>query len=166
MKRTGLTVSALGFVAATSAAAGDFAKPAVISFGAGVAEMEAALAGQCETLKTREIDPPFLPNIEDEQLQIDCSGFSFFGKPRFAEFVIGDDSLEMVWILTEAEEEAALRAVMTEAYGPPAFVNDDAELFPAHNAALRKDKPEVLFYSDAIKPAMEAYLQGLSEGGE
>ncbi|MHA7871073.1 MAG: hypothetical protein ACX939_01850 [Hyphococcus sp.] len=147
-------------MAATPVAAQSFAKPEVISFGAGAAEMRAALEDKCATQETRKIAPPFLPNIETEQLQIDCDGFLFFGKPRRAEFVIGDDSLEMVWILTEAKEEAALRAAMTKAYGAPALVSDDMELFTEARAGLRKDIPEILFYSDALAPAMEAFHGG------
>ncbi len=157
MRRKELFVLGLcGFMTATSAAAEAFSKPAVITFSASAAEMEAALQDKCTTRKTRKIDPPFLPDIKTEQLQIDCDGFEFFGAPRWAEFVIGDDSLEMVWILTDSEDEAALREAMTTAYGPATFVNDDIEAFPAHRAALRKDKPEVLFYSEAIAPGLEA----------
>ena len=70
------------------------------------------------------------------------------GKPRWAEFVIGDDSLEMVWILTTREEEKTLRAAMIAAYGPPSLENDKYVAFASAYAALRLDKPEVLFYSE------------------
>ena len=145
---------------ATFAHAQEFSRPGVIVFSATTAQMETALSGRCAKMTTRKIDPPFLPNIQTEQMQIDCDGFEFFGKPRWAEFVIGDDSLEMVWILTEAEEEDALRAAMTEAYGAPSSVSDDMELFAAARAGLRKDKPEVLFYSHKLAPLMQAHHQG------
>jgi len=132
-----------------------FARPAVIRFGATVAEMQAVLKGICATMRTRRIDPPFLPNVADRQMQIDCDGFPFLGKPRWAEFVIGDDSLEMVWIMMGPGEDDAILNVMTAAYGPPTRRNQKYDAFTRARAALRHDRHEVLFYSDKLAPAME-----------
>jgi len=159
---------ALACVACASCAAQEnsFSMPEVIVFGASTAQMEDALQGQCKTINTRKIDPPFLPDIKDEQLQIDCDGFEFFGAPRWTEFVIGDGSLEMVWILTTEDDEAALRDAMTKVYGPPTHVSAAFEAFADNNAALRKDKPEVLFYSEKLAPGWESEFEKMAQAGE
>lgn len=129
-------------------------KPGVIRYGATVAETESALAGKCKTMKTRRINPPFLimRDIKDKQMQIDCDGFEFSGKPRWAEFVFADDSLEMVWILTDAADETSFLKTMTDAYGAPTQRNDKFVAFAVGRAALRLDRPEVLFYSEKLAP--------------
>ena len=128
------------------ALAGDPFMPQVIHWGATTAQMQAALNGKCEKMTTRPIDPPFLYNTK-KQMQIDCEGFLFQGKPRHAEFVIGDEQLKMVWIMTGADEDAALRDAMVAEYGPPDHRNKAYDAFVAHRAALRLDKHEVLFYA-------------------
>jgi hypothetical protein len=122
--------------------------PAVVHWGASTADMQAALAGKCTQMVTRPIEPPFLDNTK-KQMQIDCEGFAFRGKPRHAEFVIGDNQLKMVWIMTGADEDAALRDAMIAEYGLPDHRNKRYDAFVAHRAALRLDKHEVLFYSRA-----------------
>lgn len=136
-----------------AAAAASF-KPAVIRYGATVAETQAALAGSCKTLTARRIDPPFqvLRDVKDKQMQLDCDGFQFRGKPRWAEFIFADDSLEMVWIMTSAEEEQPLRQTMTNLLGAATHHNDKFSAFTQERAALRLDKPEVLFYSEKLAP--------------
>lgn len=130
----------------TTAFAGQPFMPDVIHWGATTAQMQAALAGKCKEMVTRPVDPPFLDSTK-KQMQIDCEGFVFEGKPRHAEFVIGDDQLKMVWIMTGADEDAALRAKMIAEYGAPDHRNKIYDAFVAHRAALRFDKHEVLFYA-------------------
>ena len=121
-------------------------EPPAIQWGAGVETMKARLAGQCEKMSVRPIKPPFLTGVKDQQ-QIDCEGYRFFGGARHMEFVIGDDSLEMVWVMIDpAEHESALRA-MTAAYGAPTASREDMIGWPAHRTALRSKPAEFLFYS-------------------
>ncbi|HSM94721.1 MAG TPA: hypothetical protein VLT91_01665 [Rhizomicrobium sp.] len=120
--------------------------PDVIHWGATTEQMETVLAGKCKKMVTRPIDPPFLDNTR-KQTQIDCEGFVFRGKPRHAEFVIGDEQLKLVWIMTGADEDAALRDAMVGEYGPPDHRNKVYDAFVAHRAAVRLDKHEVLFYA-------------------
>ena len=47
-----------------------FKRPGVIRWGASTAELEKALAGQCLKLNIREIDPPFLSGVKDEQFTL------------------------------------------------------------------------------------------------
>ena len=141
-----------------------FAKPEVFRFGASVAEMELALTDRCESMTTRRIDPPFLEDIENEQLQIDCDGFPFRGQPRWVEVVIGDDAFEMVWVMMTAEEESSLLTAMVDAYGEPTHESADYFAFVDHRAALRRDIPEVLFYSEALAPEMREFFDEEIEG--
>src|SRR5262249_39261960 len=112
----------------------------------------AALAGKCRKMTTRRVDPPFLPNVKDKQFQIDCDGFDYFGKPRWSEFVIRDDALEMVWIMVTAGEQEAIVAAMTKAYGAPTHRNADYIAFVGQRTAWRFKPAEVLFYSQALAP--------------
>src|ERR1700749_4870387 len=127
MRALVLTIVLLG---ATPALADGF-MPDVIRWGASTAQMQTAVAGKCTPMVTRPIDPPFLDNTK-KQMQIDCENFLFQGKPRHAEFVIGDDQLKMVWIMTGADEDAALRNAMTAEYGLPDHRNRKYDAFVSH----------------------------------
>ena len=125
---------------------GSVGAPAAIAWGSGVDAMKARLAGQCEKITVRPIKPPFLTAVKDQQ-QIDCEGFRYFGGARHVEFVIGDDSLEMVWVMIDpADYDSALKA-MTAAFGAPTARRDDMVGWPAHRTALRSKPAEFLFYS-------------------
>lgn len=142
--RAAIALLALAWAGAAQAAPA-FRPPEVV-WGASLEQTKAALAGKCGAMTVRRIDPPFLDVIRDRQMQIDCEGFAFQGRPRHAEFVIGDDRLGMVWVMTTDEEAPGLLAAMTEAYGAPDRDNARYHAFTAHGAALRLDRAEVLFY--------------------
>lgn len=133
-------------------------KPAVIRYGATVPEIESALKGACQSRQTRQINPPFLTEVKDKQMQIDCDGFPFLGKSRWAEFVFRDNSLEMVWIMTSAAEESAILRTMSNIFGAPTERNDKYAAFPVNRTALRLDRPEVLFYSDKLASYVEPWF--------
>jgi hypothetical protein len=139
----------IGFALATFVSTPALAEPfmpGIIRWGASTTEMQSALTGKCEHMVVRKIEPPFLDNTKT-QTQIDCEGFVFHGKPRHSEFVIGDEQLKLVWIMTAPNEDAELRDAMTAEYGPPDHRNETYDAFVAHRAALRLDKHEVLFYA-------------------
>jgi hypothetical protein len=138
-----------------------FARPELMRWGATTAELERALTdGKLCTkeMRTRPIVPPFLDHVKDRQVQIDCDGFMFQGKPRWVEFVIGDDSLEMVWVMTTKEEEEALTRAMIAAYGAPSHETKEYTAFVKHRAALRFKPAEVLFYSERIAGEAEGWF--------
>ena len=152
-----LTLAAAGLLTAASAAAEDL-KPDIMRWGASAAEMEAALEGKCANgFVNRPIDPPFLPDAQ-KQVQIDCDGFEFLGSARWTEFVIGDDSLKMVWVMVAADDKDAAVAALTEAYGAPSSVNDDYVAFAQSFAAWRNEPPEVLFYAPELDEAFQAFF--------
>ena len=143
-------VSAAALVA-TSTAAADAFKPEVVRWGATTAEMEAALQGKCaKGYKIRPINPPFLEDIKDRQLQIDCDGLEFMGAPRWTEFVIGDGRLKMVWLMVKAEDQDAVVEAMTRAYGPPSSRNSKYIAFAQARAAWRFKPAEILFYAPEL----------------
>jgi hypothetical protein len=135
-----------------------FAAPPVISFGSTVAATQAALEQSCKPQRLRRIDPPFLDGVKREQMQIDCEAFAFQGAARHAEFVFRDDALEMVWIMTAASEDAALEQAMTAAYGAPTQRNETYVVYGTARAALRLDKHELLFYSQALDAEAKAWF--------
>ena len=148
-----------GSISAQRSSAGEFV-PRAVRFGATVAETEKALRGLCRTVALRRIDPPFrvLRGIKDKQMQIDCDGLAFAGKPRWAEFVFGDDSLEMVWIMTSKADETALRARMSGIAGAPDRQNAKFVSFAQGRMALRTDVPEVLLYSEKMVPRVSPWF--------
>lgn len=153
-----LVLTSLAFAASTPAMAQDLALPDSIEWGASAAEVEAALEGKCaDGLTLRDIDPPFLPGAV-RQVQADCDGLDHFGGSRFAEFVIGDDRLQMVWIMVEPEEEDDAVAAMRAAYGQPSRESDTFLAFEPAHTAWRADPPEFLYYSPEMADAMSAWF--------
>ena len=142
---------ALLLAAIAGPAAADGFKPDVIRWGATTAELEAALKGKCaKGYKIRPINPPFLKDIKDRQLQIDCDGLEFMGAPRWTEFVIGDGRLKMVWLMVRPEDQDAVVAAMTKAYGPPSSRNSTYIAFAQARAAWRFKPAEILFYAPEL----------------
>jgi hypothetical protein len=121
--------------------------PPGVRFGASLAQTHAALNSACPKITVREIKPAFLDHIKDRQMQIDCDGLHFRGKPRHVEFVIGDDRLVMIWLMVEPREETAVVDELATFYGPPQRPNPNYWTFPSHHVAFRRDRSEVLFYS-------------------
>jgi hypothetical protein len=134
-------------------------KPAVARYGATVAEMQASLAGVCKAGKPRPVEPPSLPGVKAAQVQIDCDGFPFLGRPRRAEFVFRDDSLELVRVITTADEQGSILKSLTDANDPPTERNDRYVAFAANRTVLRLDRPEVLFYSEKLAPHVRSWLE-------
>jgi TonB family protein len=129
-------------------------RPTEVRFGASLAELQKLLEPRCSRMSTRRIDPPFrvLKDIKDKQFQIDCEGYMFSGRPRHAEFIVADDALELVWIMTEKDEAASLFQMIKGTYGEPDATNAKFYAFTRARAALRIDVPEVLFYSERLAP--------------
>jgi hypothetical protein len=152
--------TALSLLAATAvpsvAPEPSVAKPEVVTFGASVAAMQSALEPHCSSAELREFDPPRLPMAKESHSQIDCQGFEFLGEPRLAEFVFADDSLVLVWVLVDADDQDRTIAAMREHYAGEGLTVEGAIAFPEHRTAWRFEPPEVLFYSEAVAPMFEA----------
>ena len=148
----------------SAGAESDAIVPEVIKWGAGAAEIETALEGKCANgFINRPIDPPFLPNDPAKQVQIDCDGLDFMGASRWTEFVIGDDRLQMVWVMVEAADKDKIVKVLEEAYGDPSHESDMFIAFTQNRTAWREEPPEVLFYAEELDAAMKGWLDNLQQ---
>ena len=134
-------------------------QPSVVRYGSTTADMESALTSLCTKRITRQIVPPFLSGVKDIQLQVDCDGFPYLGKPRWAEFVIRDNSMDMVWIMTTKEEEPLIRDLMVAAFGPPTRQNEKYIAFEKARVALRFKPAEVLLYSPNLDKEVRSWFK-------
>ena len=141
----------------------DVTLPAVIEFGAGVAAMQASLAPFCSSLERREMDVAELPVARLSHTQLDCAGFAHAGGERLAEFVFADDTLVFVWILTTAAEEGALTAALTGEFGVPTHALDGVFAWTDDHVALRRDTPELLYYSEAVAPQYRGWFDQMAQ---
>lgn len=145
---------ALLLLSALSCAHQRFEQPTPIRFGATVAETDRALSGLCGSQRTRRVDPPFLPNVQTQQLQTDCDGFQFFGRPRHVEFVFRDDRLVMVWLMVDPQETERFIAALSDAYGTSTHRNQNYIAFEQVRVAWRFHPAEILFYSQELDADM------------
>ena len=131
-----------------------FARPSVIRFGATTAELQRDLRSLCPKIQTRKVDPPFLPEVKTQQLQIDCDGFMFRGRGRHVEFVIRDDRLVMVWLMVEPAEAPGIVRDMTRTFGKPTGTNAHYVAFENARTAWRHKPAEILFYGAELEKDM------------
>ena len=118
------------------------------------------IGAHCSEATTRTLSVDELPLATTSHVQIDCDGFDYFGAARRAEFVFADDALTHVWILVEAEDLAPLQARFETEFGAPDHATEGFTAFNAHNAALRRDIPEALYYSEAAAPLFQQWFAG------
>lgn len=131
-----------------------FERPDVIRWGATTEELKRALAPHCRELRVRRIDPPFLDDVKDRQLQIDCEGFPFRYRGRHVEFVIRDGRLVMVWLMVDPWEQDDIVRDMRRALGNPTGSNGRYIAWKNHRTAWRFRPAEILFYS----PELDGYF--------
>jgi hypothetical protein len=137
----------------------DALRPPTIRYGSSVAEMEKALTGSCTTMNTRVVNPPFLTGVTNQQLQIDCEGFQYLGKPRHAEFAFRDDKLELVWIMTTPAEKDFIASLMRTAFRAEPKANGKYLSIAGEQIALRDHPAEVLLYSGDVASQYEPDFQ-------
>lgn len=137
-------------------------KPDLVYFPAKYESLQDELSQHCTSLESRKIEPAEIPDTKFSQVQLDCQGFQYEGKSRLAEFVFRDGLLVLVWILTDKSEEVSLEKKLIAEYGKPSHQSAGFTAFTSKHSALRKDKPEVLFYSPAVAPLFEAWFSNQS----
>ncbi|MEZ4874891.1 MAG: hypothetical protein R2793_05455 [Flavobacteriaceae bacterium] len=120
--------------------------PAFLTMGASLDELKPVLEANSDFISTEVLDGTD-PNA---QFQINCFGVDYLGFPRKIEARFGDNTLNVVWILTGKGEEERIREALVAEYGNPIFVNDAWEIFNHWQVGLRKDKPEVLLMEQQI----------------
>lgn len=127
--------------------------PPGVEIGIGLTEARAVLSSQCPLYEEREITPTTLPGNPHRQIQSNCFGLDVAGFPRKAEFIFGDGRLDLVWILTGAEEQARLEDHLTHLYGAQTGELDNYILWPS-GLALRQDVPEIMIASPEVAAAL------------
>ena len=120
--------------------------PSFLKMGASIDEMKPLLESNSNFTNTEKLDGTD-PNA---QVQINAFGVNYLGFPRKVEARFGDNTLNVVWILTAKGEEDRIRQALLKQYGKPIFSNDDWEVFNNWQVGLRKDKPEVLLMEQKI----------------
>lgn len=130
--------------------------PAGFHFGAGQEAHD--FNAMCSAHTVRELDPTAMPLAETSHIQVDCEGFDYFGGERLAEFVFADGALTHVWVLVEESELDALQAEFVALHGAPDQEGPVFAAFFGARAAVRRDTPEALYYSDAAAPLFEAFF--------
>lgn len=153
----GVLALSISFAMSGAALANDVSKPDIVVFGASAAEFAVALGPYCQSQTITPVEPPQIPGAS-KQSQLECTGFHYFGAPRLAEFIFGDDALTIVWILTEKSEEPALIVAFKAAFGDPSHETPAFTAFAGSRAAVRKDVPEALYYSPSVAAAYDAWF--------
>ena len=133
-------------------------KPLPFEFGSTMAEIEQNMLPLCDSLHKKMDEPIQLPTAKKDQSQLNCFGFMYAGKKRKVELIFADDTLDMVWILTEAEEESMFVENFKELYGEPTHIKEDVTFFLNDGVAVRNNPHEVLFISERIKIPYEQWL--------
>jgi hypothetical protein len=147
---------------AANAANAQIQTPDAFQFGSGLDAMQPHFDALCASHDVRTLDPAELPIAETSHVQVDCRGFEHAGGPRLAEFVFADDALAFVWVLTEADEDPALRAQLVAAHGDPSHDTAMFVAFTQANSALRRDIPELLYYGEAVAPMYGAWFDQMA----
>ncbi|HKJ16651.1 MAG TPA: hypothetical protein VJ984_04820 [Xanthomonadales bacterium] len=134
--------------------------PALLDFSASLEALLPEFEQQCPQMVVNENERIWLPNKPDQQVQIDCFGYSFAGFERKFEAVFGDGKLQVIWVLTGKPEESRLSARLKHDWGQPTMVNDSWEVYGDGRISLYKDKPEFLILSDEMIPLYQEMLNG------
>ncbi|QNL18095.1 hypothetical protein HXX25_01330 [Hyphobacterium sp. CCMP332] len=142
--------------AALSTAPFNPAVPAEFQFGEPVNAHDFSVL--CESHTVRELDPAEMPLAMTRHVQVDCDGYDYFGAGRLAEFVFADGALTHVWVLVEDSDLDPLQAAFVEAFGTPDAQAPVFAAFFEQRAAVRRDVPEALYYSESAEPLFEGFF--------
>ena len=132
--------------------------PGVFEFGKSLSEIKAQITPLSDSISVRLNEEIQLPTAQKSQSQLDVYGFVFQGKKRNVELIFADDQLDIVWILTKAEEEKEFIADFTAQYGEPTHKMETITFFVNDGVAVRNQPHEVLFISERIKAPYKQWL--------
>ncbi len=136
-------------------------KPEFLVFGSDINELKAILIDKGYQVTERNITPIELPTARESQIQLDVEGIIFGGKERFVELIFADGILDMMWILTEAEEEEFIKTRMQKDFGEPSHIVPGAWFYIDQKTALRTEPHEVLFISDRLVEPYRQWLESM-----
>ncbi len=134
-------------------------KPSVFEFGNSMAEMKERLSTLSDSITVRLNEPIQLPTAKNNQSQLDVHGFMYAGKKRKVELIFADDTLDIVWILTDAHEEQQFVNHFKSLYGEPTHSTPEATFFITNATAVRNKPHEVLFISERLIAPYKQFLQ-------
>ncbi len=138
-------------------------KPEFLIFGSNIDVIKTTLHEQGFKIIERSITPIELPTAKESQTQIDVEGIIFGGKEWFIELIFADGILDMMWILTDAEEEVVIKSHLQSKIGDPSHTVPEAWFYFNHNIALRNQPHEVLFISDRLKEPYRMWLESIRD---
>ena len=133
-------------------------KPEVFKFGTSMNEMKIALEADSDSIAVQMNEPIQLPTAQKSQSQINVYGFKYAGKKRNVELIFADDQLDIVWILTDAEEENEFLSGFKVLYGKPTHQMKEVTFFVNDGVAVRNTPHEVLFMSNRLKAPYKQWL--------
>ena len=133
-------------------------KPEVFEFGKSLSEIKAQVTPLSDSTSVRLNEEIQLPSAQKSQSQLDIYGFEFEGKKRNVELIFADDQLDIVWILTKAEEEKMFVNAFTKQYGEPTHKMEIMTFFVNDGVAVRNQPHEVLFISERLKAPYKQWL--------
>jgi hypothetical protein len=133
-------------------------KPLPFEFGISMAETKNRILPLCDSINERLNEPIQLPTALKSQSQLDCEGFTYAGKKRRVELIFADDALDIIWILTEAEEEILFIEEFKKLYGDPTHIKEDITFFLNDGVAVRNKPHEILFISERLKAPYGEWL--------
>ncbi|MCC3859936.1 hypothetical protein [Pseudemcibacter aquimaris] len=152
-----IAIVVLNLFGITYATANDF-KPSTIDFDQDLNASRLSLKQICESIDEREFNPPEIPGTKESHVQLDCQGFMFEGQKRLAEFVFRDGKLALVWVLLDESVMDDMEVKMIKLLGEPSHVSAEFTAFSAKNAALIKEKTEVVFYAPMMSEMFDAWF--------
>ena len=142
----------------TNNAYGQLSKPEVFEFGKNLSEIKKQLSPLSDSISVRLNEDIQLPTARESQSQLDIYGFTFEGKKRNVELIFADDQLDIVWILTEAEEEKKFIQDFSKQYGNPTHKMESITFFVNDGVAVRNQPHELLFISERLKAPYKQWL--------
>ncbi|MEM9533802.1 MAG: hypothetical protein AAGA23_22985 [Pseudomonadota bacterium] len=153
-----MSLLAVGVAAWLVGAAMDVRPPQLVPFGTSPTDARTLLEPHCRELSVRELDAAELPIAEHRHVQIDCQGLDHAGQARFSEWVFADGALVLVWVLVDAAELPELREALVATLGPPSHETEAFVAFMSSHSALRRDKPELLYFSPEVAAFFAAWF--------
>ncbi|MBO6728229.1 MAG: hypothetical protein JJ884_04585 [Maricaulis sp.] len=160
--RTLLAAALIATSACATATASDLTLDDSIRFDASLDELRPVFDASCASWEAVTLNPAELPIAQTSHVQVNCQGFRHAGGNRLAEFVFADDSMAFVWVLIDAGELDGFAQDMRGVYGAPTHDTAMFTAFADHNAALRRDIPEFLFYSQSIAPMYRGWFDQMA----
>ena len=139
-------------------------KPAFMEFGSALVEIKEFLETNEYSYEQKSIEPIELPTAKESQIQLDVKGIPYGGKKRFVELIFADEVLEMVWVLTEAEEEEVIKKYFKRVYGEPTHILPGAWFHLNDGVGLRNEPHEVAFISERLKEPYRAWFESMESG--